>query len=587
MAASLQPATPCRAGRAPAPYDGAVTTTVVEPAPPEAGTTDTPPPRGLRERLVPPMPSDGLWGWGGPLLVTLLAGVLRFWDLGKPHAVMFDETYYAKDAWSLLHFGYERSWTAGANDQILAGNTAVRGPNAPLQSTAEYVVHPPIGKWVIALGEKLFGLTPFGWRFSVALLGTIAVPVLCRVGRRMFRSTLLGCLAGLVLAVDGLALVMDRTALLDGILTSFVLFGFGALVLDRDWGRARLADAVEAAHPPGSLGIGARIEGRGPRLWWRPWRLVAGVLFGLACGTKWNGVFFLLAFLVMVVVWDFGARKALGVRNFRTAALREDLWPTLLVLLVVPFVVYVASWTGWIVHWGPESGYYRNWAAGQGPATLPFLGVHLPLVPDWARSLWHYQYEAYEFNRHLETPHPYQSNPWGWLFLARPVAVYYQSVKAGPSCSSGNCSSAITALGNPLVWWGGTLAIFYSVWRWLAHRDWRGGAIACGVAAGLLPWFLFQNRTIFSFYAIVLVPFLALALAQAAGGLLGTPDPLAADGPGVGERVAAGRATVGSVVVAAYVAATVLLTAYFWPVLTGEVIPYADWLRRMWFRSWI
>ena len=73
----------------------------------------------VRERLTPPMPTDVLWGWLGPLLITAVAGVLRFWDLGRPKAFIFDETYYAKDAWSLLHFTRatptrrtRRSWPA-------------------------------------------------------------------------------------------------------------------------------------------------------------------------------------------------------------------------------------------------------------------------------------------------------------------------------------------------------------------------------------------------------------------------------------------------------------------------------------------
>ena len=49
-----------------------------------------------------PMPDDRLWGWIGPLLVTLFAALLRFNRLSVPNAVIFDETYYAKDAWSIL-----------------------------------------------------------------------------------------------------------------------------------------------------------------------------------------------------------------------------------------------------------------------------------------------------------------------------------------------------------------------------------------------------------------------------------------------------------------------------------------------------
>jgi dolichyl-phosphate-mannose-protein mannosyltransferase len=84
----------------------------------------------VRERLTPPMPTDVLWGWLGPLLITAVAGVLRFWNLGRPRAFIFDETYYAKDAWSLLHFGVEQNYIKAVSDKdpdpanlkILAGH---------------------------------------------------------------------------------------------------------------------------------------------------------------------------------------------------------------------------------------------------------------------------------------------------------------------------------------------------------------------------------------------------------------------------------------------------------------------------------
>jgi dolichyl-phosphate-mannose-protein mannosyltransferase len=550
------------------------------PAPADEGSVESAaepsPAQRLRERLVPPMPTDRVWGWVGPLLVTALAGLLRFWDLGKPKDIIFDETYYAKDAYSLLQYGYERELVEGADEQVLAGATTEVYKLSP-----EYVVHPPVGKWVIAAGEQIFGFNPYGWRFAVALMGTVAVLVLARTARRMFRSTLLGCFAALLLAVDGLALVLSRTALLDGILAWFVLFAFACLVADRDWGRRRMADHVER-HWSDTVPLG-RFDGPDLHLWWRPWRLAAGLFLGLACATKWSGLYFLAAFFVMALFWDAGARKAAGFRHYRLATLRRDLLPALLMLAALPVVVYVASWAGWIWHAGEPAGFYRNWATDRGGATLSvwlpvvdskLFSVHVPFVPDWWRSLWHYHAEAYRFHKDLSSSHPYDSNAWGWLPLARPVAFYYETVKT-PPCPTDNCSSAITGLGNPVIWWAGILALFHSLWRLVAHRDWRGGAILAGFAGGLLPWLvLFADRTIFSFYSVVLVPFIALALTQAAAAVLGP-----ADRPG--------RRTVGSVLVAGYLAAAVLMTAYFWPVLTGDVIPYDDWNARMWFQAWI
>ena len=76
----------------------------------------------LRARLMSPMPDDRLWGWLGPLLVTAFAAFLRFYRLSVPHALIFDETYYAKDAGSILQHGVEWNLAKNANDLILAGH---------------------------------------------------------------------------------------------------------------------------------------------------------------------------------------------------------------------------------------------------------------------------------------------------------------------------------------------------------------------------------------------------------------------------------------------------------------------------------
>src|SRR5262249_24626315 len=79
----------------------------------------------LRARLVTPMPDDGPWGWLGPLLVTAFGAFLRFDRLRVPRALIFDETYYAKDAWSILKHGVEWKMLDAkvANPMIVAGHT--------------------------------------------------------------------------------------------------------------------------------------------------------------------------------------------------------------------------------------------------------------------------------------------------------------------------------------------------------------------------------------------------------------------------------------------------------------------------------
>ncbi|MEL0260672.1 MAG: phospholipid carrier-dependent glycosyltransferase, partial [Aquiluna sp.] len=109
----------------------------------------------------------------GGLLITALGGFMRFVNLANPHALVFDETYYVKDAYTLGLFGSERTWPEDANASFEAGDTDV------YQSGGSYVVHPPFGKWVIWLGLQLFGAdSSIGWRFSVAAVGTLASPLL-------------------------------------------------------------------------------------------------------------------------------------------------------------------------------------------------------------------------------------------------------------------------------------------------------------------------------------------------------------------------------------------------------------------------
>ncbi|MGW4565367.1 dolichyl-phosphate-mannose--protein mannosyltransferase [Streptomyces sp. NPDC004561] len=540
----------------------------------------------VRDRLAPPyvQPSPRLWqtlgaspvlaeritrwaGWGGPLLVTLMAGLMRFWNLGSPRAVIFDETYYAKDAWALVHRGFEVNWDKNANDLVLQTHGHLAIP-----TDAAYVVHPPVGKYVIGLGELMFGFDPFGWRFMTALLGTLSVLLLCRIGRRMFRSTFLGCLAGALMAVDGLHFVMSRTSLLDGVLMFFVVAAFGCLLVDRDRSRERLAAALPE-DPDGRVRPDERVADTF-RFGLRPWRWAAGLMLGLAIGTKWNGLYILVAFAVMAVLWDVGARKVAGARHPYAAALKYDTGITFLATVPVVIAVYLLSWTGWILSpTDGTGGYFRNWAATDG------RGGSWTFLPDWLRSLWHYEHEVYKFHVGLTSPHTYQSNPWSWIVLGRPVSYFYESPNPGadgcPADAGQKCAREVLAIGTPLLWWAACFAILYVLWRWAFRRDWRAGAIACGIAAGYLPWFLYQERTIFLFYAVVFLPFLCLAVAMMIGAIVGPP------GSGDTRRVVGASAA----------GVLVLLIAwnfiYFWPLYTGTAIPIDSWRSRMWLDTWV
>jgi dolichyl-phosphate-mannose--protein O-mannosyl transferase len=503
---------------------------------------------GLAERLVPPMPGSRVWGWVGPLLVTAFGAFVRFYRLGTPKAVVFDETYYVGDAWGILKHGVEINHKANANTLLIQGKTNI------LSTGGELVVHPPLGKIMIAVGEWLFGLTPFGWRFAVAVVGSLAILMTARIARRMTRSTLLGCVAGLLLALDGLELVMSRTAILDIFVMFWVLAAFGCLVIDRDRTRAKIAAAAAGD-----------ASDAGPQLGIRWLRLAAGLCLGLAVASKWNGVWYIPMFVLLTFAWDVSARRAAGfTAPWRGALARDASWFPIS-FAAVPFAAYLASWSGWFA---TPYGYDRNWAA-----------LHGNHVPVWSALDSWYQYNKYalSFGLGLTTTHPYKSYPWTWFVVARPTSFYYATPKyCGPHVHL--CSSEVLAIGTPAIWIVSIpVLLFLALW-WLARWDWRAGAVLVAVAAGWLPWIWFSvhdHRTEFYFYAVVFDPFLVIGITLCIGLLIGR----ATSAP-------AWRA-MGSVISGAYLLAVLWDFWYMYPVLTAQAVPYSSWLARMWYHGWI
>ena len=557
--------------------------TVTHEAPHDAGgrtmglsrTADGRPVPSARRRLVPPLHrGEHGAGWAATLAVTLLAGFLRLWDLGSPNRFLFDETYYAKDAWALLEHGYVTDYVAGADKSIFAGRTTGLFKDDP-----SMVVHPEAGKWVIALGEQLFGMDSFGWRFSAAMAGTLMVLVLIRLVRRLTGSTLLGCTAGLLLTFDGLHFVMSRSALLDIFLAFFLLCAVACLVADRDWSRLRIARLVPSGYRTAASDWGP-VRG----LLWRPWRLAAGLFFGLACATKWNALLPLAAFGLLVWMWDAGARRALGVRNARLRSFVVDALPAFGYLVVVALVVYVVSWTGWLLHAEEYEGALSNtqYGAYWGSYIERDANGFLPELWQSLRSLWNYHQDVYTFHTQFlnDATHSYQSKPQWWLVLNRPVGMMAdldiqpgtQGCDASPTST---CLRQVLLLGTPVLWWGAFAALVYSVYGWLARRDWRYGLVVVGVASTWLPWFRYDDRPIFSYYAVSILPFTIIGLTLLLGTVLG--------GPGA----SANRRMWGAGVVGAFVVLVVVNFAWFWPIYTGELITTPEWLERIWFKQWI
>ncbi|AWB87001.1 dolichyl-phosphate-mannose--protein mannosyltransferase [Mycetocola zhujimingii] len=527
------------------------------------GDPDAVEPRGSRlddwwGRLLSTPGRRRLWYWGGPILVTLLAAVLRLWNLGTPHALVFDETFYVKDAWTLLHHGYESAWPPEADTDFNAGR--VDG----FLTDPSYVVHPPLGKWIIALGLAVFGAADsVGWRISTALLGTLAVLLLTLVARKLLASTFLAVVAGFLFAIDGHAIVMSRVAILDNSLMFFALLGFGFVLADRGWHESRLT-----ARTAERRSAGAAPEW-GPVIWWRPWLVAAGVAFGLAAGVKWSGFYFLAAFGLYLIVVDALARRRLGLPAWFSASVLTQGPVTFLLLVPISLLTYLSSWIGWFV---TDNGYYRHWAEQPGNAwTGPF---------SWVPSVWQsflfYQQSIYNFHVGLAAPHPYSANPLGWLAMIRPTSMWYASPATGDDgCQFAPCSQAITSIANPLIWWAAVAATLYLVYRLIRRREWTVGLILTGAAAGYLPWLMYTQRTVFQFYTIAFEPYLILALTFVIGLIIGRRnDPQYERTRGLG-------------VTGVFLALAALLSAFWYPLWSATTVPFWFWQLHSWLPTWV
>jgi dolichyl-phosphate-mannose--protein O-mannosyl transferase len=418
-----------------------------------------------------------------PVLIAIASFFLRVINLGNPKGFVFDEVYYVDGARDFLKFGVE-----------VAG------------SKPEFVVHPPIGKWCIALGIKIFGDNEFGWRITAAIAGTLIILIAARLAHELFYSPFLTAITAALLAFDGLLLVHSRTALLDLFLTLFILI---------------------AAY-----------------FWFRQQYWYANIFFGLALATKWSALYFIFLFGSVTLYRMY--RENSDRDSVRTVGIR------ILQFALLPIGIYFASWIGWFTS---NRGWDRTYASN-------------PLS-----SLIYYHKQMLDFHTSLVEKHAYQANPWGWLIMRRPTSFSYESPQG---CGSKSCAQEVLALGTPVLWWSATiaLAVLIGLWVWQFYNrnvDKKLTFILLGIIAGYLPWFFFQKRTVFSFYAIVFEPFLILALIYCAKLFIDrSKNPANAQ-----------------VIILGFVAVVFLNFIYFLPLYLGEVITYAQWDMRMWFTSWI
>ena len=453
--------------------------------------------------------------WIALAVVGLGAAVIRLAGLSRPVGLIFDEIFYAQNACRYV----------------------IGTPDCGIDQLASRA-HPPLGNWIIGLGIRLFGYDEFGWRVMAAVAGTAGVLLLYVLVRRLLRdATPLAASAGAfsaagLLAADFLHLVQSRIAMLDVFVTTFVIAAVLFAVLDRDRDRRASWDRSPAGRAS-ALALH------------RPWRLATGMALGAAVAVKWSGAYLALGLIPLIVAWEIAAHRRNdpdeAARSWRLAAwraVREEAPRSVVLLGIVPLLVYLASYIGRM------------------PGEL--IGLPWREGTVW-RGIWEHQQAMLTFHTQLAGNHPYESPPWAWLLIKRPVAYYFSS--------GGGAYREILALGSPLAWLLAAGALVWAAVGWIRSRwsVWRPELVLLVAAvATYLPWLVLQGdrNEVFIWYILPTIPFLYGAAGLAVAW--------------------AWRRVAGRVATAVMAVAVLAMFAFFFPVLTALPMQPDGWRARMW-----
>ncbi len=400
------------------------------------------------------------------LAAALLTACSRLPGLGRPDVFVFDEIYYAEQAREITIWGVERGHT----------------------------VHPPLGKWLLAVGIRLFGFTPFGWRIVPLLAGAVVVGLTVLAARRLTGSDGLAVLAGTIVATDGIAVVDGRLALLDGLLAVFTTGALTVLL-------------VSVARP---LDL--------PLL--RRASVGCGLLLGAALAVKWSAAPLLVVsaavFLGLVRrIWPAGARRRAEVARLVVA------------LGLVPLAVYTLCYVPTILAYG-HSGVRREVCAERESCDDSLLAR----VEGIAADHW----RVARFHGSLRPTNRFAASAATWVIQAHPAGLLLSECAADPDdardpvCGPGERGvRRIVAVGNPLIWVAGTLALLGCGLLAARRREALLAIPSIWAAAMWVPWVV-GGRDGYSFYAVVVVPPLALAICAVIGRLDGRRRQIAAVG---------------------------------------------------------
>lgn len=241
------------------------------------------------------------------------------------------------------------------------------------------ISHPPLGKLIIAIGIELFGMTPFGWRFSGVLFGVLMLPVLYALLKRMFGSTDICACATAIFAFDFMHFSQTRLATIDTYAVFFILLMYLFMYMYITGGRKR------------DLAL-------------------SGLFFGIGAACKWTCFY---AGAGLAVIW-----LVHWLRNFEVKAFFKNCAFCVVFFIIIPAAIYYMSY----YPYGRASGMH---------------GIGMYFTSDYANLVLDNQKFMFSYHSGVHTEHPYSSRWWQWVIDERPILYYLKYFEDGTRSSFG------------------------------------------------------------------------------------------------------------------------------------------------------
>lgn len=334
---------------------------------------------------------------------------------------MFDEVYHGRTAFEFIH-------------------------HLPTYETT----HPHFGKILISLGIRMFGMTPFGWRFMSVLFGILILAVMYVFAKRLFGSTFSAVSATSLLALDCMHYTLSRIATIDIFAAFFILlmYYFMYVYFLKDSASKAPGGAAERTKLSGDVLVPLGLSG-------------IAMAFGIS--TKWTGIY-AGAGLGVLFIWY-------TLTHFPKGQVKQLFLFCCVFFIGIPLIVYTLSFL-------PVVGYteYKN------------------LIDKALKG----SISMYDYHSKLVAEHYYSSPFYEWPIIWMPLLDASDAV-------SETAVSAVSCMGNPAIWWAGIPCTLFVLCRWIIKKDRKAGFLFLSYAAQYIPWMSIGRITfIYHYFPAVL-----------------------------------------------------------------------------------